>query len=479
MHAILLAAALATMSCHRREACTAPTSSPTLPPDGVNNILVILSDDVGIDKTGVYGEHPAPAPTPNIDALAAEGVLFRNAYANPTCSPSRASLLTGRHASRTGIGRWIYAEGSTDALPLAEVTIPELLREAPETWSTALFGKWHLSGFDVDDPASQPLLQGFQRYQGVLANPMSAVGSGHTPRSYSRWERVDDGELSWTKTYLTDDTTCAAAAAIATLPPPWFIVVAYSAAHEPLHAPPDDYLDVSEVGADSTDLELYEAMVESLDTAVGRLLDGIHPDVRARTTIVYATDNGTPKHGITAPWNERRGKNTVYEGGVNVPFIVVGPPVAAQGVTSDAFIHFVDLFPTVAELAGVDTSALRVEEGPDEGAPLTLDGLSIVPYLEDPDTPSLRDTVYTEGFYPNGDQPREFHDRTLRDAGYKLMRIEEDGVTSERFYRFDPDAIDEGDNLFVYGGLDADAEVAYARLHAEMDTWLTELPDPE
>lgn len=105
------------------------------------NVLILLSDDIGIDKTAVYREHPTPAPTPNIDALASKSVLFRNAYAQPTCSPNRASLLTGRHPTRHGSGRWINPSAQSFALPEQELTIPELLRRAPEAWTTALYGK--------------------------------------------------------------------------------------------------------------------------------------------------------------------------------------------------------------------------------------------------------------------------------------------------------------------------------------------------
>ena len=118
------------------------------------NILLILSDDIGIDKTAAYSAHPDPARTPNLEELACAGVRFDNAYANPVCSPSRAALLTGRHGSRTGIGRWINTRDDTFDLVAAEVTIAEMLAESVQDYTAAAVGKWHLTTFKRDDAAS-------------------------------------------------------------------------------------------------------------------------------------------------------------------------------------------------------------------------------------------------------------------------------------------------------------------------------------
>src|SRR6185436_15380845 len=117
---------------------------PTVP-DTPGNVLLIVGDDIGNDFIHCYGEHPLAPPTPNIDALAADGVLFKNAYASPTCSPTRASILTGRYPFRTGLGEPIKEWLFEPALELSEVTIPEMLNTAsPTHLDNTAIGKWHL-----------------------------------------------------------------------------------------------------------------------------------------------------------------------------------------------------------------------------------------------------------------------------------------------------------------------------------------------
>ncbi|MCK6503190.1 sulfatase-like hydrolase/transferase [Myxococcota bacterium] len=427
------------------------------------NILVIVSDDIGVDKTAVYGEHPSPARTPNIDALAAQGVLFRNAYASPSCSPTRASILTGRQPSRHGIGWWIYAETETAELSPDELTLPELLWQAPDPYTSALVGKWHVTGFETDSPASDPLDQGFDCAAGSLGNPLEAISGGHLPRSFRKWEKVIDGEPTWTHRYMTSDNTDEALARVEHTPEPWFLYVGYNDAHDPLHAPPSRLV-TDKVNGASSELELYEAMVEAADTEIGRLLDGIPADVRARTTIIYLSDNGTPGHGMEPPWDVTRGKATIFEGGVRVPLIVAGPRVGEPGGESDALVHVVDILPTVAELAGVDLASVLDERG----EPPVLDGQSLVPWIEEPGLPSPREVVYAEHFRPNGlGLTRSEHQRTLRDADYKLVWDEQWGARTEQLYRLDPGAGTEGEDLLP-GSPSAQDLDALERLRAAM-----------
>ncbi len=447
-------------------------------PDGrtgdAENVLIIVSDDVGIDKTGTYGEHENAPSTPNIDALAADGLLFRNAYACPTCSPSRAALLTGRLPSRTGIGRWIYPSTETADLRFSELTLPEMLNSSPACYSTAWVGKWHVVRFGRTDAQNHPGNQGFERYAGSLGNPLDAVQSGNLPRGYTNWEKVSDGEPEWSESYMATDTTDEALAFMRDAPQPWLLVVAYNLAHVPVHVPPGD-LNVGGVTEASTDLEKMRAMVMAMDAELGRLMAGLPEAARDRTNVFYMTDNGTAGDFVEPPWNPSRAKGTTYDGGVRVPLIVAGPRVSTPGMETDALVHLVDLFPTVAEIAGVDVQDLQVEEGVSAGAPVVLDGVSLLGLLEDPDGPPPRDTVYTEAFYPNGDVIHSWHSRMLRDAGWKLTRNEERGaLVSEHLYRYDPGAIDEGYDL-LDGALGAEDQEAFERLGVQLDELTAEL----
>jgi arylsulfatase A-like enzyme len=138
-------------------ACGRPEPPALVTPEGrPPNVLIVLLDDVGTDKIGAYAEHPRPAHTPNLDALAAEGVLFRNAWATPQCSPSRAALLTGRYGRRSGVGRTVQAYESSYELPPDELTLPEMLRGAPDAWDSSEVGKWHLATYaSVDNVAAR------------------------------------------------------------------------------------------------------------------------------------------------------------------------------------------------------------------------------------------------------------------------------------------------------------------------------------
>jgi len=448
-----------------------------------SNVLVIITDDVGIDKTAAYGEHPNPASTPNLDALACAGMLFRDTYSNPVCSPSRASLLTGRHGSRTGIGTWIYADTDTFDLLLDEVTIPEMLEASPHGYTSAAVGKWHLASFQREAPGMHPLQQGFSYHAGSLANPLEAVQPGNVPRHYWNWEKNVSGVQEWSDTYMTTDTTNEALGQIETLPEPWFLWVAYNSAHEPLHRPPRA-LRSSRLGMSPSEDDLFDAMVETVDTEIGRLLAGIPADVLANTTIVYLSDNGTPSHGIRSPWNDLRSKGTVYEGGVNVPFIVVGSHVGEPGAETSALVHFVDLFPTVAEIAEVEwgSRAALATTGPDDHvetspaewdqrvfhfARTPLDGRSLLPVLADP-TVSLREELFTESFWPNGDPATASSLRMIRDAEWKLLRRDLGDEIVDSFYYLRSGLWDEGVDLMETGLTEATA-AEYERLSAALD----------
>lgn len=458
--------------------CEAPQRcGPPLGQTG-ENVLVILSDDIGIDKTSAYGPDTTGPGTPNIDALAARGLLFRNAYATPTCSPTRATLLTGRLPTRHGIGRWIYADEDADAVELEELSLAEALRHAPACTSSGWLGKWHMVGFHREHPALHPTQQGFDRYAGSLSNPNEDVRGDPKKANdgYFRWEKTTDGDRVWTDAYMATDTTDEALRFVRTHPEPWVAVVAYNLAHVPLHVPPGD-LNLTGVTEDSSDLDKYHAMVAALDAEVGRLVDGLPAGVAARTNIIYLSDNGTVTTYIEPPWNSGRAKGSVYDGGVRVPMIMAGPRVPYAGAETEALVHVADLFPTILEIAGIDPAELRFEEGERTGEPVPLDGHSLLELLADPGGPGPRDLVYTEGFYPNGFGLPEYHLRMVRDAGWKLIRKDEGMFeTYERLYHYEEGALDEGPPL-LESWWGVEELRAYARLSAHMRETVEELDD--
>lgn len=368
------------------------------------NVLVLLLDDVGVDQVSAYGWPGAPA-TPNIDAVAERGLRYTHAWSMPVCSPTRAALLTGQMPHRNHVGAVIHPQQAVE-LPLSVTTIPEMLRESPDVWRSAAIGKWHLSTVSSPSGAEHPWLQGFDRFSGSLNN---LVGE-----SMVDWTRVgfDRREVRETR-FSTDAIVDDALEALAELPEPFFLYVAFHAAHEPMRVPPGWALD------DPTDPNaLYAANVAYADAAIGRLLDGLG-DRSARTLVVVLGDNGTPAHGKDEGGMEGA-KGSFLEGGVNVPFVVAGPPVTARGVV-DARVHVVDLFPTVMELAEVRRVGQR------------LDGLSLVPTFSDPSAP-VHAIVYTELRHPNAGPPWRRVERAASDGTWKLVDTWGEG---ERWYRLD------------------------------------------
>lgn len=427
------------------------------------NVLVLLVDDLGIDRVAAYGEGSNMPPTPTIDGLAADGVLFRNAWVQPTCSPTRASLLTGRYPRRTGVGRWIMPPDQRLGIDPDEVMIPEMLAHAPVRYTDAGVGKWHLSGYkDATDPGMDPLTAGFSWFAGTLGNPdNSFLPAGGNTKGYGYYEKTVNGALDFQTHYLTSDTTDDALERIGAMPEPWVLWVAYHAPHSPLHIPPPHLHGYDLDPGTASTYDKYDAMVEALDTEMGRLLDGLSSDVAERTTVIFLSDNGTPEHGIRPPNDPDRKKGTVYEGGVNVPMIVTGPAVRQRGTETEALVESVDLFQTVAEIAGVDTADVL---DPRTGQPVVLDGVSFLAHVRDPDAPSTRTLAYTSKHFPNGPGPYTWTQDALRDDRYKVA-YHSDG--SFWFFEFQA-PFDEGPELLGLGPLEPEQQAAFDRLSGDL-----------
>lgn len=445
------------------------TSIPEAP-----NVLVLLADDVGLDVVSAYERHPDPPDLPVIDSLAADGVRFDNAWAYPICSPTRAAILTGRYGRRNGVGNTINAATSSKELRNTEVIIPRMLELSDHDYSSIATGKWHLAAYASFDNITHPQLMGFDHFDGNMGNLNEAgplQNDGVTERGYYRYEKNSDGVLSWSDTYTTTETVDDTIRRIDSMKEPWFAYVAFHAPHTPLHTPPLELTD----GAEPVSIgETYRAMTRAMDTEIGRLLDSLDPEVRARTVIVFAGDNGTSEHGTIAPFRDSHAKNSPYEGGVNVPLIVTGPGVVGKGRSEDALVHVLDIYATVAELAGVDLSEVK---DPD-GLQVPIDSVSLVPYLVQADAPHERQFLYTENLYPNGRPPYLTEWNILRDERYKLIIGHKQG--GELFDLVgDPHPEDGNENLNLLGEgnpdpLTAEQQEAYDRLMAEMDRFLAE-----
>ena len=422
---------------------------------GSGNVLILLIDDVGVDKVGAYGA-PYAATTPQLDALARQGIRFDNAYAAPLCSPARAQLLTGRHGRRTGIGTITERDSNASELPPAARTLPEALQHAPEPWSNGAIGKWHLAGHAAPDWETHPNRQGFQHFAGTRGNPQYKPDRG-----YAAWSRNVNGVVTTSDVYLTTGTVDDALARLEELPEPWLLYVAFNAAHVPIHLPPRRLL-ASPVPRGASGPRQHDAMIEAMDTEIGRLLRDMDQQVLARTTIVALADNGTSRFGLETGQGPPRNriKDSVYQGGVRVPLIVTGPHVANPGTTEAALVHITDLFPTVLDLAGMPThGSLELD-----GEITALDGVSLVPLLRGGSMPDR--LVYTELFEPNGPGPYREDRRSVRSATHELVRQRgaDELYRIEGWWEGSPDLLANRE-----GPLEPDDQAAYDVLFAELE----------
>jgi arylsulfatase A-like enzyme len=350
------------------------------------NVVLLIADDFGIDAAGFYPTSvrrpttPPPPPTPNLAALAQRGVLFTRAWADPWCSPTRATILTGRYGFRTGIGR-----ANTSNLPplsVDEFSLPEAFAARSDLGHVvASFGKWHLSSGE-DDPNQH----GWPYYAG------SHPDLGKLP-SYFSWPKTVNGITTTSTTYATTDTVDEALGVIARAKSenmPYVLWVAFNAPHDPHHKPPNE-LHSRDALPEPFDPALrrayFEAMVEAMDTEIGRLLKAVD---LARTTVIFLGDNGTSPEVTAKPYQSLKAKGTTYQGGVHVPLLVAGAGVVSPGRTASALVNTVDLFPTILRLAGIDPSAV-VPDG------TKTDGVSLMPYIGNRAHPNPRRWAYAEG----------------------------------------------------------------------------------
>jgi arylsulfatase A-like enzyme len=361
------------------------------------NILLVIADDMGLDASPCYGIGSEKPDMPALESLCEGGLVFENVWSNPLCSPTRATILTGRYSLRTGIGTTVRGSGG---IALTETSLQRLLDErAPTGYSHAVFGKWHLADRTNGGPEN-PNRMGVGHFSGIFR------GQG----DYWNWRRTENGQTRVVAGYSTTVFTDDAIAWIQQQRGPWFLWLAYTAPHAPFHLPPADLHHRSELSGDSADiaarlLPYYLAMLEALDHEMGRLLSSLPPDVRENTTVIFIGDNGTPGRVAQPPYRRRRAKGTLYEGGIHVPMVVAGAGVTRQGEREAALVNTTDLFATIAAMGGAEVDRVGDSE-------------SFARLLTDRGAPK-RSFAYAEHF--NSQPFARDHDWAIRDDRYKLV----------------------------------------------------------
>ncbi|HLO79837.1 MAG TPA: sulfatase-like hydrolase/transferase [Chitinophagaceae bacterium] len=343
---------------------------------GKPNIIIILTDDQGYGDVGFNG--CTDIPTPNIDRIAKNGVVFRNAYVSyAVCAPSRAGLLTGRYQDRFGYSRNpLYKPFDPEmGLALTEQMLPAFLQQSG--YVTMGIGKWHLGVYET----YRPWKRGFNEYFGFL-------GGGHRyfPKEYNianQDSAKNEGESYRTKLirnekvveeseYLTDALSREAVSFIdRNKTQPFFLYLAYNAPHAPLQAP-EKYLDRFSQIKDPK-RKTYAAMVSAVDDGVGEVLSKLqHLNLTNNTIVIFLSDNGGPEQDNSSDNGPLRGgKSSLYEGGIRVPFAVQWPSQIKAGSEYRSPVISLDIFGTIA----ANIAGAPAPKNP-------LDGVDLLPYLK-------------------------------------------------------------------------------------------------
>ena len=523
--------------------------TPAAPP-GAPNIVVVVVDDMGFSDIGPFGSE---IPTPNLDRLAGSGLRLTNYHTTPVCSPARAALLTGINPHRAGYGSVANSDPGYPGLRLEladdVLSLPEALRA--NGYATYAVGKWHLAR-DADlapgrTRASWPLQRGFDRYYGSL----EGLNSFFHPNQLTSDNSAVPTESHPDGYYLTDDLTDQAVSMIKDLraheaDKPFFLYFAHVAMHGPLQAkrsdiarhrgryaegwdavrerrfarqleeglfPPGtrqaprntepgydvepwDALTGEERERYARYMEVYAAMVDSVDQSVGRILDTVEAFGELENTIVvFTSDNGGTAEGgpegtrsylsrfvhhpVPGDWeydvahtaaligSERLGvhyprgwgqasntpfrfyKGQTFAGGVRVPFIVSWPAGLPRAAGDDGirrqYAYVTDLAPTLLDLAGLTAPAHR------HGLPAKeRDGVSAAPFLRDPAAPAPHTEQYAEfgghrGFYRDGWKLVTLHKpgTPFDDAEWRLYRVDEDPTELEDVAAAHPEKVRE------------------------------------
>ncbi|MFT7320937.1 arylsulfatase [Congregibacter sp.] len=338
------------------------------------NIVLVLMDNFGYGEPGVYGGGALRgAPTPRIDSIAAEGFQLTNFNVEAECTPSRASLMTGRYGIRTRqLPGDVPPRDIWEGISSWEITLAEMLTDAG--YATGMFGKWHLGdtkgrfptdqGFDEwygipnsSDRAFWPDSDSYDKDSGVAFTYITTAKRGETPKQHEVYDRAKRATIDREITTHAIDFIKRQAAA----KKPFFAYLPYTQTHEPVDAHPDF--------KGSTGNGSFADVLAQTDSYVGDLLDTIDElGLKHNTIFIFTSDNGREgvkrSFGFTGPW--RGAMFSPYEGSLRVPFLIRYPGKIPPGQVSNDIVHVIDVFPTLANFVGGQVPQDRILDGVDQ-----------------------------------------------------------------------------------------------------------------
>ena len=441
----ILIAGLGLSACILLFAMSRPVPGNPQPKAKSPNILFILVDDLGWTDIGAFGS--TFYETPNVDALTAKGMKFTNAYAAcPVCSPTRASIMTGKYPARTSTTDWFGAPQPTNVerhwtkdrpllpasyeenMALSETTLAEALKS--NGYKTFFAGKWHLG----ETEEFWPEKQGFDINKGGYSSGSPRGGHYFTPYANPRLEDGPPGENLTNR--LAEETVSFIKS---NKNEPSLAYLSFYSVHTPLGAP-KELIEKYEAKKKKMALDdqwgtegerkvrlnqclpVYGAMVESMDRAVGKVLSALQENgLDQNTIVVFMSDNGglsTSEGHPTSNLPLRAGKGWLYEGGIREPMVIYWPQVMKKGKVSDQVVTSTDFYPTLLEMAGLPAR-------PDQH----LDGKSLVPVLKGKKV--QRGPVYWH--YPHYGNQGGSPGSAVRDGDWKLIEWFEQGRELELY----------------------------------------------
>ena len=367
------------------------------------NIIYFLADDLGWADVGFHGPD---IKTPNIDKLAAEGVKLEAFYVMPVCTPTRASLLTGRYPIRYGLQFNVLRPGGQHGLAVEERTLPQALREAG--YETAICGKWHLG---VARKEYLPMQRGFDHQYGFFMGALDYFT--HIEANGFDWHR--DEKVCRDEGYTTHLIAKESIRLIEQRDKakPLFLYVAFNAPHSPFQCPPEysaPYVNMAEPR------RTYAGMIAAMDEAIGQIVAAVDQQgLRKNTLFIFSSDNGgMPSKGalsqIASNGSLRGGKSTLYEGGVRVPAFATWDGHIPSGSVVTEPLHIVDWYPTLLKLAGASLDQK-----------LPLDGRDAWPTIAQ-GKPSPHDAIFLNNVGREG---------AIRMGNWKLVRNGKDVFDEE------------------------------------------------
>ena len=402
------------------------------------NIILLLADDLGHGDLSCFGS-PA-VETPHLDRMASDGTRFTHFYAaSAVCSPTRASVLTGRYPLRFGITR--HFNDRNNWLPESATTVAELLRDAG--YATAHVGKWHLGGLHVDEDGTRlnnqpgPQQHGFDFYQtqieqqplrGQMGKKRTLFRKGGTVL-LRNGQKISDDDPYYSK-HFTDangDYSLELIEKLSASGKPFFINLWWLVPHKPYEPAPEPHWSKTAAEGISDDQHRFRSMVQHMDAKIGRIFDKLEElKIADNTLVIFTSDNGAAYEGFIG--DLKGGKTDLHDGGIRVPMIARWPGKIPAGKTSDAFGHTNDLLPTFCEAAGLDVSKKK----------LNVDGLSLLPHLKggSPLSDAERGTVFwqlnlykrIQRHYP---KPKPYATEVAKQGKWKLLA--RDGKPVELF----------------------------------------------